>query len=93
MKRHLVLALVILAASAMPASAGTWIFGRSYYSHDPATQVRIGRQYSPAVVFTRPQGEYISAGFRFNVSTIIVPGQTVDNTNLYQRWYQVGTQF
>ena len=48
MKRHLLtLALLLVLSSA--ARAESWVFQNSYYSHNPTTQVRIGRQYLEAV--------------------------------------------
>jgi hypothetical protein len=75
------------------ASASTWAFRPSYYSHHPTTHVRIGRQYSAGPVYTRPQGEYINAGYRNLRSTIQVGGQTYDHTHVWESWVQVGAQY
>ena len=49
-----------------PPGSASWVFRPSYYSHDPATTVRIGRQYSHGPVFYRPQGEFIKSGFNLH---------------------------
>lgn len=86
-------ALVGALAAAHSARAESWMFRRSYYSHDPATHVRIGRQYSTGPIFTRPQGEFISTGQRYLRSTIQVGGQTYDHLYLNEAWIQAGEQY
>ena len=93
MKWHLLTMMFVLFFCTATARAESWVFQRSYYSHDPVTHVRIGRQFTPGPVYTRPQGEYVNSGFRYNRSTINVRGQSYDNTNIYEGWYQVGAQF
>jgi hypothetical protein len=83
--------LALLAADS--ARAESWMFRRSYYSHNPVTHVRIGRQYATGPIFTRPQGEYVSGSYRHVHSTISVGGQTHDHLNLYESWIQVGAQY
>ena len=91
-------AVAVLAASGLFADSAmaddNWVFKRSYYSHDPVTEVRIGRQFSTGPVFTRPQGQYVKSGFRFERSSIVVPGvNTYDNMNMYETWVQTGSKF
>lgn len=93
MKRHFLFALSLVLMTASLASAESWVFQQSYYSHDPVNQVRIGRQYASGPVYTRPRGQYTNSGWRYNRSTIQVGGQTYDNTNMYEGWFQVGAQF
>jgi hypothetical protein len=95
LKSCLVLApmLVFLLAASSICQAESWVFRQSYYSHDPVTEVRIGRQFSTGPVYTRPQGEYIKTGLRNLRSTIVTQGQTYDNLNVYESWIQVGSQF
>ena len=81
------------ACPTCPPATGSWIFRPSYYSHDPATTVRIGRQYSHGPVFYRPQGEYIKTGLNYTRSAIQVGGQTFEQVNQWDSWYQVGGQF
>lgn len=76
-----------------PAGSTSWVFRPSYYSHDPASTVRIGRQYSHGPVFYRPQGEYIKSGYNYIRSGIQVGGQTFEQVNQWDSWYQVGGQF
>jgi hypothetical protein len=94
-------ALFVVALMALayvwPSSASaaeSWIFRRSYYSHDPTENVRIGRQYvgsSPA--FSRPSGSYVRGGWRWQNAPIIIGGQMYDNYNYYESWGQQGQQF
>lgn len=96
MKRILLasVALLLTATAVDSADAGdrTWLFERSYYSHDPVHHVRVGRQRAPGPVYTRPQGEYINAGFRFRNSRIVIGGQSIDHVNIYESWIQHGSQ-
>ena len=78
---------------AAPAQ-GSWIFQRSYYSHDPITAVRIAE---PAVhggpYYTRPQGAFVKSGFR-NLNSIIPMGPLgTDQMNYWESWVQTGQQF
>ena len=96
MKRML-FSLVVAAtlySLASPAQAESWIFQRSYYSHDPVTDVRIGRpSVSGGPYYTRPQGAYIRSGFRNLNSVINVGGAGADVTNVWESWIQTGEQF
>jgi hypothetical protein len=93
MKRTILGAMLALVTMASSASAESWIFNRSYYSHSPTTGVRIGRQVASGPLFTRPQGEYISTGWRNMRSTIQVGGQVFDQTNIWESWVQGGQKF
>lgn len=94
MKLALIISAALLVSSmAAPTRAESWIFAPSYYSHDPVTQVRIGRQYSSGPVYTRPSGEYVRTGYRNLRSTIQVRGQTFDHLNVWESWIQTGAQF
>ncbi|HEV3339221.1 MAG TPA: hypothetical protein VG125_02655 [Pirellulales bacterium] len=95
MKRCLCVAAVLVAGlgSAVPAQAESWMFGRSYYSHQPTEPVAIGRRARGGPYYTRPQGAYFNGGFRRLRSTINVGGQVYDNLNLFESWAQTGGQF
>lgn len=95
MKSHLAALVFAVAVIASPLSAlaESWIFRPSYYSHDPVTNVRIGRQYSAGPVFTRPTGGYISGGWRWQNASIIIGGQMFDNYNYFESWGQQGEKF
>lgn len=95
MKSHLLKCIALLAMLAVSqlASADSWIFRRSYYSHDPVTDVRIGRQYSQGPVFSRPTGGYYSGGWRWQNAPIIISGQMYDNYNYFESWGQQGQKF
>jgi hypothetical protein len=74
--------------------SGSWIFQRSYYSHDPVTAVRIAKpQVSGGPYYTRPQGAYVKSGFRNNNIVINVGGAGADVTNIWESWVQTGEQF
>jgi hypothetical protein len=72
----------------------SWLFQRSYYSHDPVTDVRIGRPtVSGGPYYTRPVGAYIKSGFRNLNSVINVGNAGADITNVWESWIQTGEQF
>jgi hypothetical protein len=82
-------------ASALPAQADdSWVFGRSYYSHDPITAVRIA---DPAVhggpYYSRPQGAFVKSGFRNNNIIINAGRAGSDQTTVWESWVQTGVQF
>src|SRR3954447_4023999 len=97
MKRSIcpaIVACVVGFFASMANADESWVFQRSYYSHDPVTNVRIGR---PAVsggpYYTRPQGAYVRSGFRNNNITINVGSAGADVTNVWESWIQTGEQF
>ena len=95
MKSHLMKLVALAAIWAAPqfASAESWIFRPSYYSHDPVSKVRIGRQYAGGPVFTRPTGAYVRGGWRWQNAQINIGGQIYDNDNYFESWIQHGEQF
>jgi hypothetical protein len=88
---RLLAAFALLGAA--PALAETWMFRPSYYTHNPTTHVRIGRQYSEGPIYSRPQGGYVRSGYRNMRSTIQVGGNTYDHTNVWESWVQFGEQY
>jgi hypothetical protein len=93
-----VLSVAALAASlaiGQTAQAAPWIFQRSYYSHDPVVEVKIGpdRYQFDGPYFTRPQGEFIRSGFRQIQTNTGVPGPNYDNSIFFESWIQGGVQF
>lgn len=96
MKRAALLIALFLSAGSFTsnASAGdSWIFQRSYYSHTPVTPVQTSRRLTGGPFYTRPQGSYVRAGYRWNRDFIHVGGNVFDNTNSWESWIQVGGQF
>jgi hypothetical protein len=100
--KRLFFLLAALAATAGPAAAAqpqccptpSWMFRRSYYSHDPVTQVRIGTPYVPGgPYYTRPQGDYVRGGWRNVQNFINIQGQAYQQMNYWESWYQSGSQF
>ena len=78
-----------------PALAGgdSWIFEKSYFSHEPVRDVSIGRQrVSGGPLYTRPQGEYVNSGFRIMRSRVSLKGQMIDHMNVFESWIQTGSQ-
>jgi hypothetical protein len=70
----------------------SWIFNRSYYSHQPASEVQVGPQSPYGPVFTRPQGAYVRGGYR----RLRVGGnlRSYDDYHFfYESWFQGGEQF
>lgn len=85
------LSMVFCAAS---AEAGeSWIFNHSYYSHQPVQPVQLGRRLTGGPFYSRPQGAYVNTGYRNMRSTISIGGQTYDHVNVFESWYQTGSQF
>src|SRR5262245_60362685 len=93
--RLLAVAVVLSAfAGSAWAEGGSWVFQRSYYSHDPVTEVRIARpQVSGGPYYTRPRGAYVKSGFRNLNSVINVGNAGADITNVWESWIQTGEQF
>jgi hypothetical protein len=93
MIRFLLAMVAAAALTASTASAGSWVFQRSYYSHDPVTQVRLGRQVYGGPYYTRPVGAYVKSGYRNLRSTIQVGGGSYDHVNVWESWIQYGEQW
>lgn len=96
MKRFVLLLCLCFSAGSLPtnATAGdSWIFQRSYYSHDPVTPVQTSRRLTGGPFYTRPQGAYVRSGYRLNRDYIRIGGAVYDNTNSWESWIQVGGQF
>lgn len=97
MIRTLLIAAVLTVLGTSIASAGdarpSWIFNPSYYSHNPAQPVQIGRRYAGGPVFTRPTGDYYQVGTRYVNSSIRVGPYTWDNLRVFESWTRSGSQF
>lgn len=94
MKRLILALLLAAAALSSPAQAGGWIFGPSYYSHQPATGVRVGpRPKRSAPRYTRPSGEYVRTGYTRTYSAIRHRGRTLDEVHVIESWIQGGGQY
>src|SRR3989442_15309899 len=90
----LVLFVSLVSAGSRAQAEESWIFQRSYYSHDPITSVRIA---DPAVhggpYYTRPQGVYVRSGWRYGNNIINMGPMGSDQTNVWESWVQTGAQF
>jgi hypothetical protein len=86
------LTAMLLAASAS-ANAASWIFQRSYYTHDPVTKVRVGPQTTGGPYYSPVRGEFIRAGVRHVRSQVRVGGIVFDQYNEWDSWVQTGAQF
>lgn len=80
-------------APARAAAAESWIFNRSYYSHDPVRPVRVGRATAGGPVFSRPQGAYATSGMRWINSTIPLGRWGTDRIMVRETWGQHGEQY
>jgi hypothetical protein len=86
------LAAFVLCASPS-ADAASWIFQRSYYTHDPVSKVRIGPQATGGPYYSPVRGEFIRTGVRQLRSQIRVGGIVFDQYNEWDTWIQTGAQF
>lgn len=106
MKRLLLLATLALATwGALPSitlaaeecpSCQSWIFRRSYYSHDPVRQVQVGPPTSSpdrGPYYSRSFGVYVQSGYFNNRGFITVGGRTGNQLNVWESWYKTGTQY
>lgn len=90
----LAMAACVIGAMAGPAGAAeSWVFQRSYYSHEPAEHVQIGPRAVGGLHYSRPRGVYINSGYRNLRSTIRIGGRTYDNLNVWESWVQTGSQY
>lgn len=96
MKRLLCAACLTLACGTPTlawAGGNSWIFDRSYYSHEPVREVQVGRQrVAGGPLYSRPQGEYVNSGYRIMRSRVSLKGQMVDHLNVFESWVQTGSQ-
>lgn len=79
-----------------PARADSWIFQPSYYTEPGQPNVLIGPARYLVLggpFYTPPQGAYVRTGFRNQINTIQVGNATYDQTNIWDSWIQIGTQY
>ncbi len=86
-------ATLVLFAAATSGSAASWIFQRSYYTHDPVSKVRIGPQATGGPYYSPVRGQYTRTGVRHLRSQIRVGGLVFDQYNEWDAWIQTGAQF
>ena len=85
------IALFVVAPAS--ANAASWVFQRSYYTHDPVTKVRVGPQTTGGPYYSPVRGEFIRTGVRQLRSQIRVGGIVFDQYNEWEAWVQTGAQF
>jgi hypothetical protein len=85
--------IAFLLAAPATANAASWIFQRSYYTHDPVSKVRIGPQATGGPYYAPVRGEFIRTGVRQLRSQIRVGGIVFDQYNEWDTWVQTGAQF
>lgn len=85
--------LLASCVSLAAARADSWVFQRSYYSHQPGVPVRVGVKPAVPSYYPRPSGVYVNSGFRNLRSTIRVGGRVYDNLNVWESWIQTGAQW
>lgn len=82
-----------------PAHAGergaprTWMFRRSYYSHQPVREVQVGIESFGGPRYTRPRGAYYSGGYRYLRSNMVIGGQVFDSFNVIESWGETGEKY
>jgi hypothetical protein len=90
--------LIAVAFAALTCSADdclgeSWIFQRSYYTHDPVTKVRVGPQATGGPYYSPVRGQFTRGGYRYLRSQIVVGGMVFDQYNEWDSWIQTGAQF
>lgn len=91
LRRSLLTACLLLVPAG--ADAASWIFQRSYYTHDPVTKVRVGPQATGGPYYAPVRGEFVRTGVRHVRSQIRVGGIVFDQYNEWDSWVQTGAQF
>lgn len=91
--------LVFAAAWAMDGGAPStdagersWIFQRSYYTHQDPSQVSVGPQSTPRIRYTQPFGEYVRGGWMYQNLGRSLRSSSPSYT-FYEYWYQYGQRF
>lgn len=87
------LALLAILLTTASASAESWIFERSYYSHHPVVPVETQRRAVGGPYYSRPQGEFVRGGFRLNRNTIIANGRVYEQGWFVESYIQTGGQY
>lgn len=87
MKRHLAFVLTLpLLAAAWPASAESWIFRPSTYSHNPATGERIVQYRPERPAYARVDPTYMESGYRHEHIGFVGADGSYDHTHVVQTW-------
>lgn len=88
MRRHLVLVVALAATGpAHSASAESWIFRTSSYTHDPATGNRVNQFASEKTAYVRTDPTYQESVYRHSRSGFEVGG-TYDYMHTVETWGQ-----
>lgn len=88
MRRHLVVAIAFPAIAlilVLPASAQSWLFKPSTFSHDPATGARVTQFAPKEPALVRADGTYLQSGYR-HMRFGIRAGDSVDRLHVVQTW-------
>lgn len=100
MKRFLCAGLLAGLCCASAAEAGTrsapapsWMFRRSFYSHQPVHEVRVGAAPRGGPRYTRGRGGYYQGGYRYLRSNIVIGGQVFDSFNVVESWGETGEKY
>lgn len=82
-------------ASTMSMADESWVFRRSYYSHDPVAPVQVGPPvgFKQGPYFTRSEGAYTRGAVRRSRGFIRVGGQVFDQLNYWEAWVKTGRQY
>ena len=88
MRRHLVLAVILMAAgSAYAAATESWVFRASYYSHDPATGNRVNQFAAEKPAYVRTDPTYQESVYRQSRTGFEVRG-SYDYMHTVETWGQ-----
>jgi hypothetical protein len=95
MKRFVLsaVAAVVITASASSAQAGSSMFHRSYYSHDPVRAVKVGSRPGSVPHVNAINGGYVRFGFRRLQSRIPDRYGAGDTYVFFETWGQTGAGF
>jgi hypothetical protein len=87
MKRHLIwaIALAAVACGARTASADSWIFHPSTYTHNPATGQRTTQFAQGVTPYVDVDPTFLRSGYRHNETTLRA-GNSADHVHVVETW-------
>jgi hypothetical protein len=79
-------------AAVAQAGERSWIFQRSYHTHQDPSHVAVGPQSTPRIRYTQPFGEYVRGGWMYQNLGRSLRSSSPSYT-FYEFWYQYGQRF